>query len=153
MSPLLTSRFYIADSVSAKQYYDELQRQLQREWPEIQPSDLDGNTTPEPLVALTDANILAGGLAFVAAKSPLNDEPAVWINAVLVAPEYRRQGVASQLIVAAERAASLVGVSSLYALTEVPDLYSKLNWSILRNDGPDFVMALNIDRAASEQPR
>jgi N-acetylglutamate synthase-like GNAT family acetyltransferase len=70
-------------------------------------------------------------------------ERAIWINAVLVAPEYRRQGVGSGLIRAAEEAARRVGIPSLYALTEVPDLYSKLSWSVFNHEGADFVMAWN----------
>jgi N-acetylglutamate synthase-like GNAT family acetyltransferase len=93
-----------------------------------------------PLVALTSSKALAGGLAFIAAKSPLSDERAVWINAVLVAPECRRQGIGRRLIEAAQEAAARVGISRLYALTELPGLYSKLDWSTVSNDGVDFVM-------------
>jgi hypothetical protein len=38
-------------------------------------------------------------------------------------------------------------VPRLYALTELPDLYSKLNWSIVSNDGADFVMTWDFDGA------
>ena len=110
------------------------------EWPEFPRIDTAEQTVPNPLVALTLSNALAGGLAFIAAKSPLKDGLAIWINAVLVEPEYRREGVGSQLIEAAQQAASRAGEPFLYALTEVPELYSKLGWSILNNTGGDFVM-------------
>lgn len=45
----------------------------------------------------------------------------------------------------AQEVARRAGVPRLYALTELPDLYSKLNWSILSNDGADFVMICNFD--------
>jgi GNAT superfamily N-acetyltransferase len=139
----LARRFYIADSGLAVQFYDDLQQRLQNEWPKFPPINTADDAIPKPLVALTSSNYLAGGLAFIAAKPPLGDEFAVWINAVLVAPEYRRQGVGSQLIEAAQEAARRAGVLRLFALTELPDLYAKLNWSIVSNRGADFVMTWN----------
>ena len=93
-----THTFYVADSSLAMQYYDDLQKQLENEWPKFPPINPADRAIPKPLVALTSSNALAGGLVFTAAKSPLSDELAIWINAVLVAPEYRRQGVGSRLI-------------------------------------------------------
>jgi GNAT superfamily N-acetyltransferase len=142
---MLTRRFYIADSSLATQYYDDLQKRLENEWPKFPPITPADHAVPEPLVALTSSNALAGGLAFVAAKSPLGDEPAIWINAVLVAPEYRRQRVGSRLIQAAQEVARRAGLPRLLALTELPELYSKLNWSILSNHGVDFVMTWDSD--------
>jgi GNAT superfamily N-acetyltransferase len=136
----MTRSFYIADSCLAMQYHDDLQTRLRKEWPNFPPIGAVKHALPNPLAALTSFNALAGGLVFVAAKSPIDDELAVWINAVLVAPEYRRQGVGSRLIGAAQQAASSAGVQRLFALTEVPRLYSKLSWSILSNNGADFVM-------------
>ena len=121
-------------------YYDELQKQLETEWPKFPPIRSAEHGVPKPLVALTSSDALAGGLAFIAARSPLNDGLAVWINAVLVAPECRRKGVGSRLIEAAQQAASRAGVPRLYALTEIPALYSKLDWSVVSNDDRDFVM-------------
>jgi GNAT superfamily N-acetyltransferase len=143
----VTRCFYIADSSLAMRYYDHLQKRFQNEWPEFPPINTVDHAVPKPLVALTSASALAGGLAFIAAKSPLSDELAVWINAVLVAPEYRRQGVGSRLIKAAQEAARRAGVLRLYALTELPDLYSRLHWSILSNDGADFVMTWDSNDA------
>jgi GNAT superfamily N-acetyltransferase len=143
----MTRRFYIADSSLAMQYYDHLQKQLRNEWPEFPPINTADHAVPKPLVALTSSGVLAGGLAFTAAKSPLSNELAIWVNGVLVAPEYRRQGVGSRLIEAAQEAARRAGVLRLYALTELPDLYSKLNWSILSNDAVDFVMTWDSDGA------
>jgi GNAT superfamily N-acetyltransferase len=135
-----TCRFYIADSSLAMQHYDDLQKRLQNEWPKFPPINPPNHAVPKPLVAVTSSNVLAGGLAFIAARSSPSGEPAIWINAVLVAPEYRRQGVGSRLIQEAQEVARRAGVPRLYALTELPELYSKLNWSILSNDGADFVM-------------
>ena len=135
-----TRRFYIADSTLATQYYADLQKRLQTEWPNFPPIHPADDAVPKPLVALTSSSALAGGLAFIAAKSPIGDQLAIWINGVLVAPEYRRQGVGSRLIQAAHEAARRTGVPRLYALTELPDLYSKQKWTIFSNAGADFVM-------------
>ncbi len=133
-------RFNIVDSTVAMRYYDDLQRRLQNEWPNYPPMNLADDAIPKPLVALTSSKLLAGGLAFIAANRPQSDELAIWINAVLVAPEYRRQGLGSRLIEAAQRCARQAGLLRLYALTELPELYTKLNWSIFSNEGADFVM-------------
>jgi len=142
--PNLSQSFYIADPGLAAPHLDELHKRFQSEWPDYQPLAPTDRAVPAPVVALTLSGVLAGGLAFAGAKAPLSDERAIWINAVLVAPEYRRQGLGSQLIAAAERSAVQFGISRLYALTELPTLYSKLDWSILSNDGIDFVMARQL---------
>jgi GNAT superfamily N-acetyltransferase len=136
----LNQRFYIAEPDFAARYYDELQQRFQKEWPEIQPVDTAGQAVPKPVVAVTASGALAGGLAFAAGKAPLSEAPAVWINAVLVEPEYRHKGLGSQLILAAQESAGRLGISRLYALTELPALYSKLNWAILSSSGADFIM-------------
>jgi N-acetylglutamate synthase-like GNAT family acetyltransferase len=150
---VLTGTFYIADSSLAMRYYDDLQKQLENEWRNFPPINRADRAIPKPLVALTSCNDLAGGLAFTAAKSPLSDELEIWINAVLVAPEYRRQGVGSRLIRAAQEAARRAGVPRLYALTELPDLYSKLDWSMLSSDGADFVLTWNCGVRRSDGKR
>jgi GNAT superfamily N-acetyltransferase len=94
----LSHRFYIAESDRAAPYYEELQQRFRAEWPEVQPMETTGHAVPEPVVALTTSDTLAGGLSFIAAKSPLNEQPAIWINAVLVEPGYRRGGLGSRLI-------------------------------------------------------
>ena len=140
----MSQSFYIAESGLAAQHYDELHQRFQKEWPEIQPSDPIGGAVPKPVVALTSSGALAGGLAFAEAKAPLSEERAIWVNAVLVAPEFRRQGLGSQLILAAEASAIQFGITRLYALTELPTLYSKLNWSILSTHGSDFIMSREL---------
>lgn len=138
----MNQSFNIAESETAVDYYDELYQRFKKEWPDIQPS---GEEAPRPVVALTSIGSLAGGLAFASAKAPTSEERAIWINAVLVAPEYRRLGLGSQLIKAAEATAVRLGVSRLYALTELPALYSKLDWSIISSHGVDFIMSRDLN--------
>lgn len=142
-------RFYIADPNRAMQHYDELQIRLRKEWPNFPAIHNVEALVPKPLVALTSLDDMAGGLAFIAAKSPLGPERALWINGIWVVPEYRRQGVGSQLIRAAQQEAVRAGIRQLYALTELPVLYSNLSWSIASSAGTDFVMEWNADDEAA----
>lgn len=130
----------VAEPHLASRYFQELEARLRDEWPQIQSVRGDGHAVPEPLVVLAPDEALAGGLSFLEAESPTGEGRALWINAVLVSPPYRRRGVASLLIQAAQATAKHAGVSHLYALTEVPDLYSKQGWSVFSHSGVDFVM-------------
>ena len=53
-----------------------------------------------------------------------------WIDAVFIKPEKRKKGLASQLIVAAEKKAATLGILELFALTDIPLLYQKLGWAL-----------------------
>ncbi len=79
---------------------------------------------PTPIVALEDNRVI-GGAAFSNYTQPGGTNTVTWLNAVLVLPEFRGRGIASRLIRAAEEISPL-----LYALTDIPDLYTKLGWQI-----------------------
>ena len=93
---------------------------------------------------MTADDVLAGGLAFARAPSPVSDELAIWVNAVFVAPAYRGCGLASQLIRAAEDAAREMRLPCLFALTELPDLCAKRGWLRVNSDDGDCVMMKEI---------
>ncbi len=84
---------------------------------------------PAPLVAL-QGDRLVGGLAFTSAALPQRDKLELWINGLLVLPEFRRQGIATRLIKAAVEAASGF-CESLYVFTDVPPLYEQLDWELV----------------------
>jgi len=134
----------VAEEGIAARYFTELEALLRQEWPRLQAVRGNGGTVPEPLVALTPDHALAGGLAFLEAESPMGEGRALWVNALLIAPAYRRQRVASLLIQAAQDAARRSGATHLHALTEVPDLYRKQGWQVTRQSGIDFVMTRNL---------
>ena len=114
----------------------ELNIQLNKEWPEI------GNfektmykiSIPNPIGVLIDGEIV-GGLSFTSYKAPINEEIVVWINAVLVQPNYRHRGIASKLIVAAQSTAH-----KLFALTDIPELYTKIGWQIVSHESDGTIV-------------
>jgi GNAT superfamily N-acetyltransferase len=60
--------------------------------------------------------------------------PTPWLVSVYVVPEYRRQGIASQLVRHAMGVARRTGVETLYLYTETEGaeaLYRSLGWQIL----------------------
>lgn len=134
----------IAEEGVAARYLPELEVLLRQEWPQLRAVRGNGHSVPEPLVALTDAQTLAGGLAFLESESPTGEGGALWINALFVVPACRRQRVASLLIQAAHATARAVGARQLHALTEIPDLYRQQGWRVSRQDGIDFVMTRDL---------
>lgn len=89
-----------------------------------------GTPVPRPIFAL-DGEQLIGGLAFTSAKLP-DGKVGVWVNAVLVASIHRRKGVATELIEASKLAAAELGFREIHALTDIPQLYENLGWSVRR---------------------
>ena len=82
---------------------------------------------PSPLIALEHEELL-GGLSFTRYAKPGSEEMAVWINTVFVAPQHRGRGVAGKLIDVAEQAALALGITELFVLSSMPDLYNKHGW-------------------------
>ena len=140
----MSGAFRIASPVQAEGHLGQLQAWLKAEWGAVRLIDANTNEAPKPIVGVTADDVLAGGLAFSRAPSPVSDEPATWVNAVFVAPAYRGRGLASQLIRAAEDAARELRLSRLFALTELPDLYVKLGWLGVNSEDGDYVMMKEI---------
>ena len=110
---------------------------LTNEWSDLTAfeEERDGLKVPKPLVVVLDEQ-LVGGAAFTAYKRPKGTDTVVWLNALYVLPSHRGRGLASQLIDAA------IGVSpTLYALTDIPDLYTKLGWRVVVTDDNGSVVA------------
>ncbi|PCI87142.1 MAG: hypothetical protein COB24_06960 [Hyphomicrobiales bacterium] len=103
----------------------------------------EGYAILAPLIALDDDK-LAGGLAFSRFKNPENDGMALWVNALLVAPEQRGKGVASALLTAAAQAALQMGETQLFALTDVPQLYLKQKWSLVEGTKDQNIVKLDL---------
>ena len=123
-------------------YLAQLREQFELEWGAIDP--FEGRhpdvVIPLPLLALDDQNNLAGGLAFSSFLKPNKGELGVWINALLIEPKYRRLGIASQLIHAADVEAKGIGIMELFVYTDISDLYQKLGWHVIETAGANSVL-------------
>ena len=123
---------HVVSSGASSAYLAHLRRWLLEEWGEVEEfaTEKDGIALPVPLLALRDEE-LVGGLVFSSFRRPRTTEIALWVNAVFVAPAFRRRGIASKLIEAAEPEAIRHGHRRLFALSDLPDLYEKLDWHLI----------------------
>ncbi len=108
----------------------ELNYQLNKEWPDIGYFEKEkyGVSIPEPIGVLIDG-VVVGGLSFTSHKAPQGNEIAIWVNALLVQPRYRHKGIARKLILAAQSTSKI-----LFALTDIPELYTKAGWQTVYQD-------------------
>ncbi|MGR6831526.1 GNAT family N-acetyltransferase [Aliivibrio wodanis] len=122
-------------------YLTELYQWFEAEWDDVEPlaSIKEGKIIPKPIVALENGK-LVGGLVFTRFLSPITQELAVWINAVFVIPENRKQGISSQLINQAEKVVMEMAESELLVFTHIPVLYSNLQWKIIETHDDHFVL-------------
>ncbi|MBY6189335.1 GNAT family N-acetyltransferase [Microbulbifer agarilyticus] len=105
----------------------ELYSLLNRQWPELESFERErfGLQIPNPLAAIEDGKLI-GGLSFTSYKEPLGEKIRVWINALFVKPKYRGKRAASTLLQAA-----VFREGCLFALTEVPKLYTNIGWKVV----------------------
>jgi GNAT superfamily N-acetyltransferase len=146
MTDLQSQEYFIVNASSAPQHLDQLRDWFESEWGHIDPFEGThlGFKVPRPILALDAQKHLAGGLAFSSFRRPGGEELSVWINALLIAPEHRRMGLASRLIEDAHDCAAGLGVQKLYASTDVPALYEKLAWRILEVAGADTILVRDV---------
>ena len=118
-----------------------LHQWCEAEWGHVDPqvADKDGLSFPYP-IAMLNGDELVAGLAFTRYASPITQKQAVWINAVLVKPEYRRRGLSSQLITFAEHQVKQLNESELFVFTHIPDLYTHLDWHVVETTEDKFVL-------------
>jgi N-acetylglutamate synthase-like GNAT family acetyltransferase len=131
----------IQEVESDSQHLITLYQWFESEWDDVEPlaSTKDGKVIPSPIIALKDGE-LVGGLVFTRFLSPMTNEQAVWINAVFIKPENRKQGISSQLINRAEKSVESIGESELLVFAQIPELYSKLNWQVIETHDDHFVL-------------
>ena len=115
------------------------------QWGDVDP--FEGNhpeiAIPSPIVAVDHQVSLLGGLSFTSFAKPQSADIGVWINMVLISPNQRKKGIASQLVQSAEVEAKRLGIRELFVLSEFPDLYQKLGWRIVGLDSSENETILN----------
>ncbi|WP_106477241.1 GNAT family N-acetyltransferase [Phytohalomonas tamaricis] len=90
---------------------------------------------PSTYAAMIDGQPV-GSVQLLAYDMDLRPEWSPWLASVFVVPQYRRRGIASQLVRHAEKVAFSTGIDTLYLYT--PDqqtLYERLGWRRLENVG------------------
>jgi len=109
---------------------------LNKEWSDVGEFENEkfGMSVPKPIAAIEDGKVV-GGLSFTCYKEPSGSEIVVWVNTVFVILSYRHQGIASKLILS-----SCNSASPLYALTDVPALYTNIGWEIVSKNSSGTVV-------------
>jgi GNAT superfamily N-acetyltransferase len=133
---------HIVSSAAAPEHLNLLRDWLAAQWGEAEL--LDVPDVPSPLLALEGPK-LVGGLAFSRFRNPLVDETGLWINALFVADAHRRRGIASLLIRGAQSEARRTGEQSLFALTDVDQLYLKLGWHRIATGSDGTVVGITLE--------
>jgi GNAT superfamily N-acetyltransferase len=132
------SEITITKGMPNSDLYAQFRQWCISEWGDIDPfmADRQGKPLPPPIVATIDGR-LVGGLAFTRAIPNQAVDYQLWINAIIVAPAYRRRGIASLLILSAQGECGAHTTKGLYALTDVPSLYLGNGWCVIEqtNDG------------------
>ena len=138
--------FRVISSTTAPGHLTRLREWFLAEWGAVDPFEGRSKeiTVPPPLLAISDSELL-GGLMFSSFRRPGGDELALWINALFVAPDHRRKGVASRLIRAAEAEAVSAGRRQIFALTDIPKLYQSLGWQCIESSNKGTVVGATLD--------
>ncbi|MCV0427647.1 MAG: GNAT family N-acetyltransferase [Roseibium sp.] len=103
-------------------YLDEWPAWYGREGPGDARQDLtaclefDGRL-PRCLVALDEASTPVGTVSLRKISPGSDQYPGAWLTALLVPPEFRRSGVGTRLIAAAEQEAGRLGFSEIFSTT------------------------------------
>jgi GNAT superfamily N-acetyltransferase len=122
-----------------------LYKWFDNEWDDVEPlaASKDGKIIPNPIIAL-NGDELIGGLVFTRFLSPMTKTQAVWINAVFIKPENRKQGISSQLISHAEQLVKEMGEPELLVFTHIPELYLKQKWQVIETQEDNFVLKSSL---------
>lgn len=91
---------------------------------------------------------MVGGLVFTRFLSLMTQRQAVWINAVFVNPENRKQGISAQLINHAEKIVKEMLEPELLVFTHIPVLYSNLEWKVIATHDDHFVLNSSLVQSA-----
>ncbi|MBC7853000.1 MAG: GNAT family N-acetyltransferase [Pirellulaceae bacterium] len=131
-------------------------RWIRKEWPDSRDDSaiedrLCGSrrrdTLPLALVAVLGSTPI-GFVSLTLYENGIKRGRPHWIDALYVEPAYRGQGIARQLVHAAEEKSVVLGLTELFALTEIPRLYHKCGWNTVEEfttpNGRDFIVARRL---------
>ena len=94
---------------------------------------LSDELVPSTFIAKTTE--LLGSAAIVENDMETKPDLTPWLASVFVAPEYRRQGVGSQLVKHAMQKAKQAGIEAMYLFTpDQVNFYQKLGWEVIANE-------------------
>ncbi len=94
---------------------------------------LGDNFVPSTLIAKTTE--LLGSAAIVENDMETKPELTPWLASVFVAPEYRNQGIGSQLVKHVMQKAKQAGIEALYLFTpDQANFYQKLGWEVFSHE-------------------
>ncbi|CDT52335.1 Conserved hypothetical protein [Vibrio coralliirubri] len=130
-------------------YWSELEGLFQSEWSDFKFKDTyKENVQLPPVITVLRDNVVIGGLAYSYFQEPHQVRDVVWINAVFVAPQWRGQGIASELINRGVRQVSSGVQTQLYAYTNIMGLYQGLGWSVvdIESEPNHKVMSIELNR-------
>ena len=130
-------------------YWSELEGLFQSEWPDFKFQDTyKENVQLPPVITVLRDNVVIGGLAYSYFQEPHQVRDVVWINAVFVDPQWRGQGIASELISRGVRQISSAVQTQLYAYTNIMGLYQGLGWSVvdIESEPNHKVMSIELNR-------
>lgn len=95
---------------------------------------LESCFVPSTFVASNSGEQILGSAAIISSDMETRPELSPWLASVFVVPEFRKQGVGSDLVKHVMKEAKLAGFAKLYLFT--PDqerFYENLGWSILES--------------------
>ena len=123
--------YKLINSTDAPQLIPQFLEWIENQWGNAQsPESLASESGfPAPIFAVENDTLL-GGLAFTQHIKPDSDTLGVWINALYVAPEYRKRGIAACLIQKAEAEAQKMSIDEIYVYTDTPVIYQKQGWVV-----------------------
>ncbi|MCB1122992.1 MAG: GNAT family N-acetyltransferase [Verrucomicrobiae bacterium] len=90
------------------------------------------SSNPEAMVAVLDKTPV-GAVTFRRYDVPGGEQRALWIDALYVSIQHRRNGIGSKLIQTAESISAL-SEERLYAFTGIPKIYEAKGWSFYQGD-------------------
>ncbi|MGE5221828.1 MAG: GNAT family N-acetyltransferase [Omnitrophica WOR_2 bacterium] len=97
---------------------------------------LNRDRIPLTIIALLDGQPAGTASIYDQDMEEIHPELSPWLAAVYVPPQYRDQGIGSELVKAIEEIAKKLQIRELYLFTPDKELfYTRLGWSVLEKTG------------------